>query len=123
MNNDVSTPMAIQGVPGLESTTATSTTNASIVQASFAYGTDLATAEQKIQQAINRIASTLPNGVEPNVVSFSIDDLPVIALAVTGYSDEKTIQAQLEASAIPDLEDVKGVSAASIMQAVPAGSG
>lgn len=117
VNNDVSTPIetAIQGVPGLESTTATSTTNASIVQASFTYGTDLATAEQKIQQAINRIASTLPDGVEPNVVSFSIDDLPVIALAVTGYSDEKTIQAQLEASAIPDLEDVKGVSAASIV--------
>ena len=117
VNNDVSTPVetAIQGIPGLESTTATSTTNASIVQASFTYGTDLATAEQKIQQAINRIKSTLPSGVEPNVVSFSIDDLPVIALAVTGYSDEKTIQAQLEASAIPDLEDVKGVSAASIV--------
>src|SRR6187399_24532 len=41
VNNDVSTPIenAIQGVPGLEATTATSTTNASIVQASFTYGT------------------------------------------------------------------------------------
>ncbi len=41
VENDVSTPIesAIQGVPGLESTTATSTTNASIVQAMFAYGT------------------------------------------------------------------------------------
>jgi HAE1 family hydrophobic/amphiphilic exporter-1 len=48
------------------------------------------------------------------VVSFSIDDLPVIALAVTGYGDEK-IQAQLQASTIPDLEDVKGVSAATIV--------
>ena len=47
MNNDVSTPVetAIQGIPGLESTTATSTTNASIIQASFTYGTDLATAD------------------------------------------------------------------------------
>ncbi len=117
VNNDVSTPIetAIQGIPGLESTTATSTTNASIIQASFTYGTDLATAEQKILQAINRIKSTLPTGVEPNVVSFSIDDLPVIALAVTGYGDEKTIQAQLQASTIPDLEDVKGVSAATIV--------
>ncbi|WP_315552362.1 efflux RND transporter permease subunit [Microbacterium aurum] len=117
VNNDVSTPIetAIQGIPGLESTTATSTTNASIIQASFTYGTDLATAEQKILQAINRIKSTLPDSVEPNVVSFSIDDLPVIALAVTGYDDEETIQAQLEATAIPDLEDVAGVSAASII--------
>lgn len=117
VNNDVSTPIetAIQSVPGLESTTATSTTNASIVQASFTYGTDLATAEQKIMQAINRIQSTLPDGVAPNVVSFSFDDLPVIQLAVTGYSDEKTIQAELEASVIPDLQDIKGVSSAEVV--------
>jgi HAE1 family hydrophobic/amphiphilic exporter-1 len=48
VSNDVSVPIetAIQGVPGLESTSATSTTNASIIQASFTYGTDLATDEQ-----------------------------------------------------------------------------
>ncbi|GLJ95343.1 efflux RND transporter permease subunit [Microbacterium dextranolyticum] len=117
VNNDVSTPIetAIQGIPGLESTTATSTTNASIVQASFTYGTDLATAEQKLLQAINRIKSTLPDSVEPNVVSFSIDDLPVISLAVTGYSDAAKIQSQLKASVIPDLEDVSGVASASIV--------
>ena len=110
VNNDVSTPIenAIQGVPGLESSTATSTTNASIVQASFTYGTDLATAEQKMTQAINRISSQLPDGVEPNVISASIDDFPVIQVAVTGYDDAETIQAQLEASVVPELEDVDG---------------
>lgn len=120
VNNDVSTPIetAIQGVPGLESTTATSTTNASIVQASFTYGTDLATAEQKMTQAINRISSQLPSGVEPTVISASIDDFPVIQLAVTGYDDEATIQAELEASVIPDLEDVAGVNAAEIVGGV-----
>jgi multidrug efflux pump subunit AcrB len=62
VSNDVSVPIenAIQGVPGLETSTATSTTNASIVQASFTYGTDLATAEQKMTQAINRIKGQLP---------------------------------------------------------------
>jgi HAE1 family hydrophobic/amphiphilic exporter-1 len=114
VNNDVSTPIeaAIQGVPGLESTTATSTTNASVVQASFSYGTNLATAEQKITQAINRIDSQLPDGVEPNVLTASIDDFPVVQLAITGYEDEESIQAQLEASVIPDLEDVPGVNTA-----------
>ncbi|MCW3492838.1 efflux RND transporter permease subunit [Microbacterium sp. SSM24] len=120
VSNDVSVPIetAIQGVPGLESTTATSTTNASIVQASFTYGTDLATAEQKMTQAINRISSQLPDGVEPNVISASIDDFPVIQLAVTGFDDQETIQAQLEASVIPDLEDVAGVNAAQIVGGV-----
>ncbi|WP_420845963.1 efflux RND transporter permease subunit [Microbacterium sulfonylureivorans] len=118
VNNDVSTPIenAIQGVPGLESSTATSTTNASIVQASFTYGTDLATAEQKLTQAINRVE--LPEGVEPNVISASIDDFPVIQIAVTGYDDESTIQAQLETSVVPDLEDVPGVNAAAIVGGV-----
>lgn len=120
VNNDVSTPIekAIQGVPGLESSTATSTTNASVVQASFTYGTDLATAEQKMTQAINRISSQLPDGVEPNVISASIDDFPVIQVAVTGYDDAETIQAKLEATVVPALEDVAGVNAAQIVGGV-----
>ncbi|QEV98809.1 efflux RND transporter permease subunit [Microbacterium caowuchunii] len=118
--NDVSVPIenAIQGVAGLESTTATSTTNASIVQASFTYGTNLATAEQKISLAINRIKSQLPESVEPNVIAVSIDDLPVIQLAVTGYENESEIQAQLERTVIPELEDIDGVNAAGIVGGV-----
>lgn len=119
VDNDVSEPIesAIQSVPGLESTSATSTTNASIIQASFTYGTDLATAEQKILQAINRIKSQLPENVEPNVLSFSIDDLPVIALAVTGYADAETIQSQLTTAVVPQIEDVDGVAGAQILGA------
>lgn len=117
VNTDVSTPIetAIQGIEGLESTVATSTTNASIISASFTYGTNLATAEQKITQAINRIDAQLPDSVEPNVISASFDDFPVIQLAVTGFDDALTIQAQLEQSVIPDLEDVDGVNAAQIV--------
>lgn len=117
VSNDVSTPIetTIQSVPGLESTTATSTTNSSIVQASFTYGTDLATAEQKITQAINRIKGQLPSGVDPNVVSFAIDDLPVIQLAVTGYTDEQSIQSRLQQSVIPDLQHLDGVSGAQVV--------
>ncbi len=114
---DVSVPIeeAIQAVPDLEATTATSTTDASIVQASFTYGTDLATAEQKILQAVNRIQDQLPDGVEPSVLSISLDDLPVIQLAVTGYDDEETIQSQLESAVVPDLEDIDGVNAAQVV--------
>ena len=117
VSNDVSTPIetAIQGVPGLESTTATSATNASIISATFTYGTDLATAEQKINQAINRIKGQLPADIDPQVLSFSFDDLPAIQLAITGYDDEASIQARLESSVIPDLEQVDGVNTAQIV--------
>ncbi|MFF0911950.1 efflux RND transporter permease subunit [Microbacterium enclense] len=117
---DVSTPIesAIQGVEGLESTTATSTTNASIVSASFTYGTDLATAEQKILAAIGRIDDDLPDSADTTVASASIDDFPVIQLAVTGFADAETIQSTLESSVIPELQDVDGVNAAQIVGGV-----
>ncbi|QHC59893.1 efflux RND transporter permease subunit [Rathayibacter sp. VKM Ac-2760] len=111
VNDDVSTPIetAIQGVPGLESTSATSSTNSSLISASFTYGTDLATAEQKILQAINRIKSTLPDGVDPQVVTGSFDDLPVLQLAVSSDGDAKALAERLRTSVIPDLEKVDGV--------------
>lgn len=111
VNDDVSTPIetAIQGVPGLETTSATSSTNSSLISASFAYGTDLATAEQKILQAVNRIKSTLPEGVDPQVVTGSLDDLPVLQLAVSSDGDAKALADRLRTSVIPDLEKVDGV--------------
>ncbi|AZZ56204.1 efflux RND transporter permease subunit [Rathayibacter iranicus] len=111
VNDDVSTPIetAIQGVPGLETTSATSSTNSSQISASFTYGTDLATAEQKILQAINRIRTTLPDGVDPQVVTGSFDDLPVLQLAVSSDGDADALADRLRTSVIPDLEKVDGV--------------
>ncbi|MDO9395364.1 MAG: efflux RND transporter permease subunit [Herbiconiux sp.] len=116
VNDEVSTPIeaAVQGVEGIETTSATSSTNLSIISATFTYGTNLATAEQKMQQAINRIASTLPDDLDPQVLSGSINDLPIISIAVSG-DDAKTLAQQLEVAAVPALEDVEGVRAASIL--------
>ncbi|GIT78975.1 hypothetical protein LLS1_06440 [Leifsonia sp. LS1] len=117
VNNDVSTPVeaAIQGVPDLESTSAVSSTNQSIITAKFTYGTDLATAEQKIDRAINQISSTLPSGVEPQVVSGSIDDLPVIQLAVSSSGDQRTLADDITKVALPDIKDVTGVNDAQLV--------
>ena len=117
VEHDVSTPIetAIQGVPGLDTSTATSTTNSSVIQASFTYGTNLATAEQKINQAIGRIKAQLPDGVDPQVITASIDDFPVIQVAVTGFSDAEAAQQRLTNTIIPKLERLKGVNAASLV--------
>ena len=118
VETDVSTPVetAVQGVAGLESSSATSTTNASMIQLSFTYGTNLATAEQKVQQAINRISSQLPSGVEPQVLTISFDDLPAVQLSIaTDGADASEIQSRLESSVVPDLEHLDGVNAAAIV--------
>ncbi|WP_411721720.1 efflux RND transporter permease subunit [Mycetocola sp.] len=116
VNDDVSTPIetAIQGVAGLESTAATSTTNLSLISATFTYGTDLATAEQKINQAINRIKSRLPADLDTQVLSGSLDDLPVIQLAATG-GDTDALSEALSRTAVPDIEDVDGVREAAVI--------
>lgn len=118
VNNDVSAPIetALRGVPGLEQTTATSTTGASMVLAQFTYGVDLAVTEQKVERAVSRIKRMLPESVDPQVMSGSIDDFPVVQIAVSppsGTDAEETARL-LERIAIPELNDLAGVREAQV---------
>src|SRR4051794_13508786 len=110
VNQSVSIPIeqAIQGVPGLESTSATSSPGQSVVSASFTYGIDLASTENKVAQAVGRIRAALPADLDPQVLSGSIDDLPVIQVAVTGGNADEIRQ-----TVLPELEKLDGVRAAS----------
>ncbi|TFD71116.1 efflux RND transporter permease subunit [Cryobacterium sp. Hb1] len=116
VNDDVSTPIetAIQGLVGLETTSTTSNTNSSLVSATFTYGTDLVKAESRIDQAINRIKNVLPADVDPQVISGSIDDFPVISLAVAS-SDTVALADQLKRSVLGDIRDVAGVRDAALV--------
>ncbi|MCA0347171.1 MAG: efflux RND transporter permease subunit, partial [Actinobacteria bacterium] len=119
VNNDVSTPIetALRGVPGLEQTTATSTTGASMVLAQFTYGVDLAATEQKVERAVSRISRMLPESVDPQVMSGSIDDLPVVQIAVTppsGTDAEETARL-IDRIALPELNDLDGVREAQLI--------
>ena len=116
VETDVSTPIeaAIQGVEGLDSTSATSSSGMSTVSASFTYGTDLSRAEQKVELAIGRIESQLPSTVDPQVITFSFGDFPVIQLAVTSDLDSAELADRLETVTVPDLESIAGVSAANV---------
>ena len=117
VNSDVSAKIeqAIQAVPGIKDTTATSSTNLSSVSASFIFGTDLATAEQKVTLAINRIKSTLPAAVDPQVITGSIDDLPVVQLAVTSDLNADDLSLLLKNRTINDLLQLDGVRAADLL--------
>ncbi|WIE65473.1 efflux RND transporter permease subunit [Curtobacterium sp. MCLR17_036] len=114
VSNDVATKIeqAIQVVPDLESTTATSSTGQSVVSASFDYGSNLASAEDKIQTAVN--ALSLPDSVQTQIVTGSFDDLPVLQLAVTGKGDQEQLVDRLNATAVPDLEKLDGVRQADV---------
>lgn len=115
--NDVSTPIetAIQGVPGLSQTSAVSSTNQSLITAQFDYGTNLDTAEQKINQAINQISQSLPSNVTPQVISASLDELPVIEVAATGVSDTAKLGDDITRLALPELKKADGVDDAQLI--------
>ena len=119
VNQDVSGPIetAIQGVPGIENTTATSSTNLSLISVSFTYGTDLIISEQKINQAINRIKSQLPSDVDPQVISGSFSDFPVMQIAVSSDLNTLELADILRASTLAEIKDVTGVRDAALLGA------
>lgn len=115
VNDSVSSPIekAIQVIPGLKSTTATSQTSESNISAEFDYGTDLPATEEKIQQAIDTVS--LPDGVKTQVISGSLDDLPVVQLAVTGGpADKQKLVDDLNNITVPALQKLTGVRQASV---------
>jgi HAE1 family hydrophobic/amphiphilic exporter-1 len=119
VSKDVSTPIesAIQGIENLDSTTATSNTAASTVTASFTYGTNIATSEQKVQLALDRLSNTLPSGVTPQVITFSLSDFPVIQLAVTSDLDPHTLASRLSSLTVTNLKQLNGVSDVTLLGA------
>ncbi|SFS07993.1 hydrophobic/amphiphilic exporter-1, HAE1 family [Agrococcus baldri] len=116
---DVTEPIerAVQSVQSLEGTSGTSSTGSSVVVAQFEYGVNMATTEQRVQQAVNRIASQLPEGVEPTVLTGSIADFPVLQLAVTGGEDTAALVDRIETIAVPQLERTEGVRAVQLQGA------
>ncbi|SFR92227.1 hydrophobic/amphiphilic exporter-1, HAE1 family [Agromyces sp. CF514] len=117
VNTDVSTPIetAIQGITGLEDTSTNSSTGVSRVTASFTYGTDLAFAEQKLLSSINRISSQLPDDVDPQVLALSLDDFPVLQIAVTGADDTAALSDELTRTTLGEIKDVDGVRDATLV--------
>ncbi|WP_208107839.1 efflux RND transporter permease subunit [Leucobacter luti] len=123
VNKEVSGPIetALRGVPQLESSTATSSTGASMVLAQFTYGVDIAATEQKVERAVSRINQMLPEAADTQVMSGSIDDFPVIQIAVTpaeGDTPEATAKL-VERIALPELADIDGVRDAQLSGARP----
>ncbi|MCC2314554.1 efflux RND transporter permease subunit [Cellulomonas xiejunii] len=108
---------AVSAVADVESVTSTSSTSVSTTTVELTYGVDVDARAQDIQQAVDRIRSALPEGVDPMVVTGSIDDLPVVQLAVAGTPDDvregEDPQAALarvvEDVVVPRLEQVDGV--------------
>jgi len=100
---------AVLTVDGLESTTSNSTAGNSQVVVNFRYGTNMANAQQQLQAAVSRIGAALPDGVDSQVITGSLDDFPVQVVSVTSGLSERTLGDRLTTIAQPELEKIDGV--------------
>ncbi|MEU4479984.1 efflux RND transporter permease subunit [Micromonospora sp. NPDC023966] len=100
---------SLQGIPGLEKVTSTSREGAATVQVQYAFGTDLDDVVNKMQTALSRIDAQLPEGVDPQVIAGSTDDLPAVVVAATGGGDEQALAEKLRTTVVPELEGLDGV--------------
>ena len=110
--SDVTDPIerALQAVPDLKETTGTSSQGSSIVMAEFEYGIDVATTEQKVQQAVGRVDAALPDDVTTDVVSGSISDFPIIQVAIgIGDEDPAALADRIELDVLPRIDRIEGV--------------
>ncbi|WP_159798198.1 efflux RND transporter permease subunit [Puerhibacterium puerhi] len=122
--DQVSEPLetAVKGVDGVEAVSSTSSTGMSVTSVEMAYGTDMDSAATQLRGAVDQVRSQLPEDVDPQVVTGSVDDLPVLQLAVSRAGegeelDDAAFAALVEDTIVPRLEevdDVRGVSVSGV---------
>ncbi|WP_333776223.1 efflux RND transporter permease subunit [Streptomyces sp. IBSBF 3136] len=99
----------LQGVDGITGVTSTASEGNAVIMASFDYGNDTKRLVSDVQQAVNRARNRLPDGVDPQVVAGSTDDMPTVVLAVTSDKDQQALADQLDTTVVPALKDIDGV--------------
>ncbi|PFG44181.1 HAE1 family hydrophobic/amphiphilic exporter-1 [Isoptericola jiangsuensis] len=109
---------AAQGVEGIESISSTASTGVSTTMVEFTYGTDMDAATQRLTTAVTRVQGQLPDDVEPQVITGSLDDLPVIQIAASGGDDLAALADEIETVLVPALEEVDDVRSVAVTGAV-----
>ncbi|UNX55360.1 efflux RND transporter permease subunit [Georgenia sp. TF02-10] len=100
---------AVAGLDGVEEITSSSASNVSTTTVMFEYGTNVTTAVADLRGAVQSATAQLPEDVDPEVIAGSLDDLPVVQLAVAGDADAAELQGAVDDILVPTLEDLDGV--------------
>jgi len=111
MDEQVGRPLesALQAAEGLDSSTSTSSTGTTVINLTFAYGTDLDRARSQVDRALSNAQNALPDGVQPSSFAGSVADLPVLYYAVKGSGSLAETQDALQADVVPALQKLDGV--------------
>ncbi|MFD6445424.1 efflux RND transporter permease subunit [Promicromonospora sp. NPDC060204] len=105
---------AIASVDGVASVRSTASTGISLTTIEFTYGTDMESATQRLQSAVAGVQPTLPEDVEPQVTTGSVDDVPVVQMAVSGDKSPNALASTVEDVVVPALKEVDGVRSVAV---------
>ncbi|MCT1549508.1 efflux RND transporter permease subunit [Brevibacterium casei] len=112
VESEVTDPLeaALSPLPEVEDMTSVSSAGSATITVSTKYGENSDDIVRSLQRAVSQVQPQLPDGVEPNVLTLSTDDIPVLALSVTSDADEDKLAAELNDIVEPELSKVDGVS-------------
>ncbi len=112
VEREVTAPIegAVDALPEVEDVTSVSSAGSSSITVSTDYGENSDDVVRALQRAISEVESTLPDGVDPSVLTAGTDDIPVLALSVISDAEPDRLAAALEDIAVPELTKVDGVS-------------
>jgi hydrophobe/amphiphile efflux-1 (HAE1) family protein len=102
-------------VNNLKELTSTSKDNTSLVLLEFEWGTNLDEATNDIRDALGRVESYLPEGVEkPIIFKFSTSMIPIMLLSATAEESYPALTKILDEGIVNPLNRIEGVGAVSL---------
>ncbi|SDB85230.1 hydrophobic/amphiphilic exporter-1, HAE1 family [Sanguibacter gelidistatuariae] len=115
IDEQVSLPLskAIASVADVEQVVATSSSSVSMLSVSYTYGVDAAEFKRALEGALDSVTS-LPDGATPEVIAGSIADFPIIFVTASSDKPVSELSAALAQIAVPELESIDGVRAATV---------
>jgi HAE1 family hydrophobic/amphiphilic exporter-1 len=107
---------AVSGVNDVDYISSTSQEGTSTVSINFLSSADIDVAAQDVQNKINQILSSLPDGAgTPSIMKISMDDMPVMRIGATSNMESRDFYQFLNDQIKPQLNKVKGVGQVSFV--------
>lgn len=112
MKERVASPVEaqLQTIPEVASTETSSSSSFSTITVELEYGTDIARATNKVEQAIQRGSGNFPENIETEVISGGTSMIPLSYIAVTSEGDAAQTTQRINDTLLPALERVDGLA-------------
>jgi HAE1 family hydrophobic/amphiphilic exporter-1 len=111
VESEISQPIesAISSIAGITQVTSKSSSGVSQVSLQWEYGIDPDDMANDLRRAVDSVSARLPAGVDPQVITGSFDDIPILIVALSSSADPATLSQQAEDLVVPQLESLPGV--------------